>query len=458
VLRSSPEVATCVACGSVGELEKLHSALDGEVLSPVAPRYRAALHPAIARFRDVRPRAVAHCASDRDVVRTVAFARDTGTRVVPRSGGHCLAGRSSTSDGVVLDVSRLDTINIDGNGRAVIGAGARLRQVYEVLHQQGRSLPVGCGPTVGVAGLTLGGGLGLLGRRHGLTCDSLVSAQVVLPDGRLLDCDADREPDLYWALRGAGGGQFGVVTSFVFTTVSEPRTTGFEVRWPESKAPLVISAWQSWAPDAPDDVTANLTVNAEPGHPLQIVVWGAALREADATLALLNQLTALTGSSSEVQLREGMLLADLKRSLATPDPRELDPTASGRSELFAAALPATAVSALLDELTTGQPPGRRELSFTALGGAYNRVAVDASAYAHRAQRFVLEHLADGTDAWVDRSWAIAHRHGTGRVYPNFPDAQLDDPGYAYHGENLARLITLKHHYDPARLLQFPQAV
>lgn len=284
---------------------------------------------------------------------------------------------------MVLDLSRLDTISVDGSFRAVIGSGARLGQAYNVLHQGGRTLPVGCGLTVGVAGLTLGGGLGLLGRRYGLTCDSLVSAQVVLPDGRPIDCDSDREPDLYWALRGAGGGQLGVVTSFVFTTVAEPRATRFEVQWAEVRAAAVIEAWQSWAPDAPDDITANLTVSAEPSHPLQVVVSGTALRDADATLALLNQLTALAGSRPQLQVCEVMPLAQLKRSVALPDPREHDPHASGRSELFISALPITAVTALLDELGTGQPRGRRQLSFTALGGAYNRVATEATAYAHR---------------------------------------------------------------------------
>jgi FAD/FMN-containing dehydrogenase len=442
----------------VGELEDLHIAMDGEVLTPVAPGYDKARRPAIARFRDVRPRAVARCASVQDVVRTVAFARDTGTPVVPRGGGHCLAGRSSTSDGVVLDLSHLDTIGVGGAGIAVVGSGARLGQVYDALHRQGRSLPAGCGPNVGLAGLTLGGGLGLLGRRHGLTCDSLASAQVVLPDGRLVDCDADREPELYWALRGAGGGQIGVVTSFVFTTVAEPHTTGFEMHWPEARAGAVMSAWQAWAPDAPDDMTANLIVRAEAGHPLKIVVSGAALRDTDATRALLDQLTVLTGPCSGLDVGEGMTPAELKRSVATPDPREHDPEANGRSELFATALPTTALLTLLDELTTGRPRGIRQLSFTALGGAYNRIATDATAYAHRTQRFLLDHLAADPDGWVDRSWAIAHPHGTGRVYPNFPDPQLEDPGPAYHGDNLARLITVKDHYDPARLFHAPQAV
>ena len=442
----------------VGALDDLRSALDGELLTPTAPGYDDARRPALARFRNVHPRAVVRCATVRDVVRAVAVARDTGIPVVPRGGGHCFAGRSSTNDGVVLDLSRLDTITVGSDGRAVIGAGARLGQVYEALHQQARTLPVGCGLTVGIAGLALGGGLGLLGRRHGLTCDSLVSAQVVLPDGRVVDCDSDREPDLYWALRGAGGGQLGVVTSFVFTTIAEPHMTRFQLQWPDAKAAEIIAAWQSWAPDAPDDITANLTVGTEPGHPVQVTVSGAALRNADATLAVLSQLTALAGSRVDAQVCEGMPLAELKRSIATPDPREHDPNASGRSELFTAAIPTTAVTALLDELTTGQPRSRRLLTFTALGGAYNLVASDATAYAHRSQRFLLDHLADNTDGWVDRSWAIAHPYGTGRVYPNFPDPHLDDPGQAYHGDNFARLITVKDRYDPDRLFHFSQAV
>jgi FAD/FMN-containing dehydrogenase len=442
----------------VAGLDDLRSTLDGEVLTPTAPGYDDVRRPALARYRDAHPRAVVQCATVEDVVRTVAFARDTGTAVVTRGGGHCFAGRSSTTDGVVLDLRRLDAITVGTDGRAVIGSGARLGQVYDALHRRARTLPAGCGLTVGIAGLTLGGGLGLLGRRNGLTCDSLVSAQVVLADGRFIDCNTDREPDLYWALRGAGGGQFGVVTSFVFTTIAEPRVTRFELRWPPVEAATVIAAWQSWAPDAPDDITANLIVIAAPGRPLRVAVSGAALRDAEATRSLLNQLTALTGSCSESQLREGMTLAELKRSIATPDPREHGPNARSRSELFTASLPTTAVTALLHQLTSGQPRSRRELTFTALGGAYNRVAVDATAYAHRTQRFVLDHLAYDTDAWVDRSWAIAHPYGSGRVYPNFPDPELHHPGPAYHGSNLDRLRAVKDHYDPARLFHFPQAV
>lgn len=172
-----------------------------EVGSPRRCRSSRIGRPAIPRYRDVHPRAVVQCASTRDVARAVAYARVTGTHVVPRGGGHCFAGRSSTK-GLMLDLGRLDTVTVNVDGLATIGAGARLAQVYDALHERGRTIPAGCGPTVGIAGLTVGGGLGLLGRRHGLTCDALVGAQVALAGGRRVDCDADQEPELFWALRG----------------------------------------------------------------------------------------------------------------------------------------------------------------------------------------------------------------------------------------------------------------
>jgi FAD/FMN-containing dehydrogenase len=440
----------------VPDLDSLRGALDGDLLTPESPGYDAARRPALVRYRDVRPRAVVRCASVRDVAATIAYARDTGTHVVPRGGGHCFAGRSST-EGVVLDLGRLAAVAVGADGVATIGAGARLAQVYDGLHERGRTIPAGCGPTVGIAGLTLGGGLGLLGRRHGLTCDALVGARVVLADGRVADCDADRDPDLFWALRGAGGGQFGVVTALRFATLPEPRATRFELRWPDAAAAAVVAAWQEWAPGAPDDVTAGLAVVAEPGRPLRVVAFGAALRAAESTSVQLGTLVAAVGTRPEVQVRGGLTVRDLKRSFADPGTGADGVRTTSRSELFARPLPAPAIDALLDELARS-PRGRRELALTPLGGAYDRVAPDATAFAHRGQRFLLEHVAGDDTAWLDRSWAIAHEHGSGRVYPNFPDPRLDGWAEAYHGDNLARLSAVKQAYDPGRLFRFPQAV
>ena len=121
-------------------------------------------------------------------------------------------------------------------------------------------------------------------------------------------------------------------------------------------------------------------------------------------------------------------------------------------------MPASAVVPLIDELTSGAAPGRRELSFTAMGGAYNRVPADATAFVHRSERFLLDHVARGGDQWLDRSWARAHANASGRVYPNFPDPDLDDWETAYHGGNAERLRAVKRRYDPERLFRFPQAI
>ncbi|MGI5132122.1 FAD-binding oxidoreductase [Pseudonocardia sp. CA-107938] len=431
------------------DLDGLRAALDGTLLTPDSPGYDAARLPALPQWRDVRPLAVVRCASARDVAGALRFAATTGTHVVPRGGGHCFAGRSST-DGLLLDLGPLDAVTVDADGRARIGAGARLAQVYDALHAHGRTIPAGCGPTVGIAGLALGGGIGLLGRRHGLTCDAVVEADVVLADGRCVRCSADTEPELFWALRGAGGGQFGVVTSLVLATVPEPVATRIELHWPAAAAADVITAWQAWAPDAPDDVTVNLAVVAEPGRPLRVTAFGAALRDPDATSPLLAELIDLAGAPPRVDLRGGLPVRDLKRSFAGDGPA--DPVTS-RSEFFARPLPAAAITDLLD----GLAHEHAELNFTAMGGAYNRVAVDATAFAHRGERFLLEHVGRRPDH-VDRSWTVAHAHGSGRVYPNFPDQCLDGWAQAYHGENLARLRAAKQAYDPDRLFRFPQGL
>ncbi len=254
----------------------LRNGLTGEVIEPGAPGYEAVRRPAMPQFWPIRPQAVVRCASADDVASTLAFARRSGLHVAPRGGGHCFAGRSST-DGIVLDLRALRSVSVSTTGVATIGAGACLAEVYDALHEHGLTLPAGCGPTVGIAGLTLGGGLGILGRRYGLTSDRLLAAQVVLADGRIVRCDKDCSPDLFWALRGAGGGQFGVVTSLVFATVPAPEATRFVLTWPADDAAAVVAAWQEWAPDAPDEMSANLKISVAADGRLSAILFGAML-------------------------------------------------------------------------------------------------------------------------------------------------------------------------------------
>jgi FAD/FMN-containing dehydrogenase len=432
---------------TVGSVIDLRGALDGELFTPDSPGYDAVWRPADVRYAGVRPRLVVRCASAADVARAIGYARAVGLPVVPRGGGHCFAGRSST-DGLLIDLAGLDDVIVAGDGIATIGAGARLAGVYAALHAHRRTVPAGCGATVGIAGLTLGGGIGLLGRAYGLTCDRLIGARVVLADGRVVDCDADHEPDLFWALRGAGGGQFGVVTALRFDTIPEPLTTRFELRWSGSGIARLIEAWQNWAPDAPDDVTATLTVVAEPGTPPHAVMFGAALRESVPTRELLREFTATRGT-----IRGGLPYTLLKDTFEDSGASE-----RSRSEFFARPLRPETIDRLLAALSDPAAAERRRLTFMAMGGVYNRIAAEATAFAHRDQRFLLEHGAEPSSGWIDRSWEIAHADGSGRVYPNFPDPALDDWASAYHGGNYARLVAVKRAYDPDRLFTFPQSV
>jgi FAD/FMN-containing dehydrogenases len=387
-----------------------------------------------------------------DVVAAIDLARKTGERVAVRSGGHCFAGRSST-DGLLIDVAGLDGVRVADDGRAVIGAGAHLRHVYAALHARGRTLPAGCGATVGIGGLTLGGGIGLLGRRYGLTCDRLVGARVVLADGRVVQCDADREPDLFWALRGAGGGQFGVVTVLRFDTVPEPLTTRIDIDCDDPARS--VAAWQDWAPDAPDELTLGLTVLSVPGRSPRAVAVGAATLGAAATRDLLRDFCSRAGVTRAPLLRGGVPYHRLKNDL--DDPREIPGRTRARSEFFSRSMSETTIERLVGMLAEPAAHPRR-LTLTAMGGAYNRVAADATAFAHRGERLLLEHVGDPDDPWVDRSWSSVHAEGSGRVYPNFPDPLLHDWARAYHGDNLDRLVAIKTAYDPDQFFDFPQGI
>jgi FAD/FMN-containing dehydrogenase len=439
----------------VPNLAKFGRSLDGELFGPDSSGYEAVRRPVNLAYRDVHPRLVVLCRSVSDVVGAVTYAAATGDRIVPRGGGHCFAGRSST-DGIVLDLSGVDGISMAEDRSATIGAGARLGGVYAALHAYDRTLPAGCGPTVGITGLTLGGGIGLLGRKHGLTCDRLVGAQVVLPDGSVVDCDRDHEPDLFWGLRGAGGGQFGVVTSLRFDTVPEPMTTRIEARWSDIAVEELVSAWQAWAPDAPDELTVNLTVVSEPGAPVRATLFGAATLEEGSTRELLREFTERAGVAPTIKSRTGLPYSHLKSTFADLDPPER--ALRIRSEFFSHPMADRTVASLLAQLGDPGTMGRRQITFTAMGGAYNRVAEDATAFAHRSERFLLEHVAEAADPWIDGSWATAHADGSGHVYPNFPDPALDDWAAAYHARNYPRLAAVKNVYDPHRFFDFPQAI
>jgi FAD/FMN-containing dehydrogenase len=440
----------------------LQRAIDGDVVLPGSPDYDSIRKPAIPRFHDVLPQAVVLCRTPADVAETIRLARRVGLPAAARSGGHCFAGRSST-EGIVVDVTPMRSVSVSGEV-ATVGAGARLGEVYDALAEHDLTVPAGCGPTVGIAGLTLGGGLGILGRKHGLTADHLLAAQVVLADGRVVDCDQRHDPELFWALRGAGGGFFGVVTSLAFRTIPAPDATRFHLVWPATDAATVLDAWQAWAPDGPDELAASLLVTAavDLRQPPVVNVFGAMLGTEADTVALLEELVARVGADPTSAVRKHQSYRATKRYLAEHGPGEERPLGHpfSKSEFFARPLPTDAVAALLKNFSEGRVPGQsRELDFTPWGGAYNRVPADATAFVHRQARSLLKHAVvvdPGTPSaereaarrWLARSWASVHPWGTGGVYQNFADPDLDDRAHAYYGGNLDRLVRARAAYDP----------
>jgi FAD/FMN-containing dehydrogenase len=466
----------------VADWEPLQEAIAGDVIPSYAPDFESARKPAMARFANIRPAAVVLCRTPADVSATIAFARLIGLQMAIRSGGHSVAGHSST-EGIVVDVTQMSTVSVK-DGVAAVGAGVRLGALYDALQEHGLTIPAGCGPSVGIAGLTLGGGIGILGRKYGLSCDHLLRAQIVLADGRVVECDEHRDGDLFWALRGAGGGNFGVVTSLLFRTVPALATTVFHAAWPFDHAAALVEAWQDCAPSAPDrlDATLRLATPDDRKRDPQIDVVGAVVgSEADAA-EFIADLTARASTEPARAWRQQLPYRDAKRRLdeigSLGDQREQPgadrPAPQGqlftKSEFFRQPLPRDTIVGLVDNLLQGVAAGHtREINFLPWGGAYNRVRADATAFPHREELFLVQHLLDVTphastsqrdagSSWLARSWGLVHPWGSGGVYPNFPDPDLPDWALAYYGQNHDRLLRVKALYDPENVFRFPQSL
>ena len=256
-----------------------------------------------------------------------------------------------------------------------------------------------------------------------------------------------------------------MVTSLVFDAVPSLDATRIVLTWPAGSAAAVIAAWQVWAPDAPDELNVSLKVTATgTDGPQQTVLFGAMLGAEHQAAALMEEFVRLAGVAPASQSLASLPYRVLKGSLDDLGQGidDLPALMASKSGFFRRPLPAEAIDELLSGLDAERRPGQhRELNFTPMGGAYNRVKADATAFVHRSERFMVEHveLHDGTTTdWVRRSWSSLQPWGSGRVYPNFPDPQLVDWAEAYHGGNYPRLVRVKQSYDPDRLLDFPQSV
>ncbi|MGW4127557.1 FAD-binding oxidoreductase [Amycolatopsis japonica] len=395
-------------------------------------------------FDGLKPAAIAKCVKPEDVQEAVSAA----ARRVPiaaRSGGHSYAGYSVPDGGLMIDLGGMSSVDVQGE-QVVIGAGAKLKDVYATLGAAGRCLPAGSCPSVGIAGLTLGGGIGVLARKYGLTCDHLVSARVVTADGKLRTASADSEPELFWALRGGGGGNFGIVTSFTFRTDPAPSAVSvFSLRFPVGSANDVLAEWQKWLPEAPPELWANVVLSG--GSPVGARIAGCYVGDSASLGKLLNGFSGATRSVKQLDYLGAMkyFSGSESRQCFVASSRILEEPAD----------PAKLTSVL---------KGRRgmDLLVDGLGGAVADVAPEATAFWHRkaigsVQIYSQADTRNRSAATGSVAEVVAGL-GLGGGYVNYIDPALPDWMTAYYGGNATRLKQVAKTYDPDKVFGFAQAV
>ncbi|AEW98776.1 FAD-binding oxidoreductase [Streptantibioticus cattleyicolor] len=460
----------------------LQHGLHGKLIRPGDADYDTARRLYNTRFDGLRPAAVAYVSGAGDIAECLAFARRAKVPVSIRNGGHSYAGWSSGNGRLVIDVSNLAAISVSGTD-ATVGAGAKLIDVYNTLGRRGRTIPAGSCPTVGVSGLTLGGGHGVAARAYGLTCDSLTGAALVTADGRTVQADARHNSELFWALRGAGNGNFGVVTELRYRTHPAPACVTAYLTWPWSKAVAAVRAWQEWGPEQPDEIWSSLHLECATGGSSTLSVAAFSLGSYSGLQNAVDRLAARIGSPARsVSLRHHTYLDAMNayagctdRSPAqchlpgrtpgrNPAGRLDRETYTARSDFYDRSLSVAGANTLVaqvERLRKATGGGAGSVALTALGGAVNRVAPTATAFVHRRSRFLAQYLASGpleSAAWLPGIHHAMRPYASGAAYQNYIDPTLTDWRRAYYGPALDRLTAVKRQYDPQRLFDFPQAI
>ena len=490
--RSSPSTAPTTTTGPSGPIpwSDLARSLSGSLVLATSPSYPLDKELYNERFDVIDPAAIAYCQSASDVQRCIAFARQHQVAATARSGGHSYAGYS-LCPGLVIDTTSMATVTpAPGGATAVVGAGARLIDIYSALGSSGLLLPGGSCPTVGIAGLALGGGVGVFGRLYGLTSDNVASLTLVSADSTVLTCDPSHNADLYWACRGGGGGNFGVVTSFTFTVHPIPPLALFTLVYPWSAAADVLGAWQHWSPGTPDELWSNCQLlsagTAGGSSPLTVRVTGVFAGSPSTLSGLLAPLISAVGRPPTSQFVgpedylaamlieagcEGSTVAQCHLPAQNPAGTQSRAAFYAKSAYVTQPLPAAGLSAVVEQvagLVTDLPAEGGGMVFDAYGGAINRVPADATAFVHRDALCAIEYsvswggsdpsvIPAGVTPWLDSAEAALAPYTAG-AYQNYIDPSLAGWADAYYGSNLGRLRSVKAARDPDDFFHFAQSI
>jgi FAD/FMN-containing dehydrogenase len=448
------------------QLKVLARQIHGKVVTPSSSGYAQDRLVFDTRFNSARPKAIVYVESTSDVQKTVAWARKYGVRLVPRSGGHSYAGYSTTSSGVIVDVSRLNYVQAHAGGTALIGAGAPLISIYSKLWAQHRMIPGGSCPTVGIGGLAQGGGHGWSGRKFGLTSDSIEQLTIVTAGGKVLVCNAHQNSDLYWACRGGGGGNFGIVTNFTFKTYQVGNVSTFYITWPWSQAARVVKAWQAWAPHATPNLGLSVVV-LQSGSTPSISASGQFFGSASALRSLIRPLTNVGAPSVSITPRTFMgavlLYAGCSSVSACLKPQRQ--AFKAKSDYCQKPLSPAGINTMLRAIEAfGRSPsaGAVAMILDSYGGAINKVAPAATAFAHRDMLFSMQYYGTpgsaGDISMLNKFHAAMKPYVSGYAYQNYIDPQEPNWQHAYYGTNYPRLVSIKKKYDPSNFFRFAQSI
>jgi len=420
---------------------------------------------------DKRPLMIARCADVTDVVTAVRFGRDNNLLVAIRGGGHNGPGLGSCDDGLVIDLSTLNGVHVNPENRTIrVGPGCRQGDVDHAGHAFGLAVPAGIVSTTGIAGLTLGGGHGYLTRKYGLTIDNLLEADVVLADGSFVTASESQHQDLLWALRG-GGGNFGVVTSFLYRAHPVSTVYGGPIFWERGEARTVMQWYREFLPQAPEELSSFFALKTVPStEPFPKEIWGKKI------CALISCYNGPSGKGEEAMkpIRNELPSPIFEHVGEMPFPALqslFDPLLPPGLQWywkgdFVKELPDEAIDVHLEHAANA-PSELSLMHLYPIDGAVHRVGQDKTAWNYRDATWSMviagidpdPAKAKAITTWAREYWKAVHPYNRGGAYVNFMmDDEGEDRVKATYGGNFERLVAIKTKYDPTNLFRVNQNI